>query len=179
MTSVKKRILTGIKPTGIPHLGNYLGAIKPALLKLEELGLTDIIRKTIRTGKPFLGICLGYQLLFDSSDEGGGVTTALGLLKGQVLRFKSLKVPHMGWNQISFQPNLPLAKGLKDGSYMYFCHSYYVQPQDSSVITMKTSYGIDFASAICKDNVWAVQFHPEKSQKNGLQVLKNFIHWNG
>ena len=152
-----------------------VGAMSPAMAKLNELGLTDVIKKVIRDGKPFLGICLGLQLLFEKSSE-GGISRGLGVLKGSVERFSEGKVPHMGWNQIKFQPaGGPLCAGLTDGADVYFCHSYFVIPEDAAIIATKTSYGTDYVSAIVAKNVWGVQFHPEKSQKVGLQILKNFV----
>lgn len=152
-----------------------VGAMAPAMQKLQELGLIDPIRKVIREGKPFLGICLGLQLLFEKSSEGGYVE-GLKLIPGTVERFSALKVPHMGWNQINVQDaGQDLFKGMKSGENVYFCHSYYVKPKDPSIIAASTSYGIDYASAIAHGSIWGVQFHPEKSQTIGLQILRNFI----
>jgi glutamine amidotransferase len=151
-----------------------VGAMGPAMQKLRELALTGPICKVIRDGKPFLGICLGLQLLFDRSSE-GGFSDGLKILEGSVERFTELKVPHMGWNQIKIQPagNL-MFQGLSSGENVYFCHSYFVKPKDISIAAGITNYGIDFVSAVVHDNIWGVQFHPEKSQKAGLQILKNF-----
>ncbi len=151
-----------------------VGAMGPAMQKLQELALTGPIRRVIQDGKPFLGICLGLQLLFERSSE-GGFAEGLKILKGSVERFTALKVPHMGWNQIQAQPcGTKLFEGLSSGENVYFCHSYFVKPQDNSIAAGITNYGIDFVSAVVRDNVWGVQFHPEKSQKAGLQILKNF-----
>ena len=151
-----------------------VGAMMPAMQKLQELALTGPIWKVIKEGKPFLGICLGLQLLFEKSSE-GGFSEGLKVLKGSVERFTELKVPHMGWNQVNVQPvGNKMFQGLSSGENMYFCHSYFVKPQDISIVSGVTNYGIDFVSAIVRDNVWGVQFHPEKSQKAGLQILKNF-----
>jgi glutamine amidotransferase len=151
-----------------------VGAMGPAIQKLQELALTGPIRKVIQEGKPFLGICLGLQLLFERSSE-GGFSEGLRILKGSVERFTELKVPHMGWNQVKVQPaGNQLFKGLLSGENMYFCHSYFVQPEDASITAGITNYGIDFVSAVVSNNIWGVQFHPEKSQKAGLQILKNF-----
>ena len=151
-----------------------VGAMGPAMQKLEELALTGPIRKVIQDGKPFLGICLGMQLLFESSSE-GGFAQGLRILKGSVERFTDLKVPHMGWNQVKVEPaGREIFKGLSSGENLYFCHSYYVKPQEASINAGITNYGIDFTSAVHRDNIWGVQFHPEKSQKAGLQILKNF-----
>ncbi|MBP9854717.1 MAG: imidazole glycerol phosphate synthase subunit HisH [Candidatus Omnitrophica bacterium] len=152
-----------------------VGAMAPAMEKLISLGLIESIKQIIKEKKPFLGICLGYQLLFEQSDEGGSIK-GLGLLKGQVKRFQTLKVPHMGWNQLmNKQKNCPLFTGINNGDETYFCHSYYVVPTDTNVIATTTQYGIEFASSINTENIYGVQFHPEKSQTTGLKVLENFI----
>jgi glutamine amidotransferase len=151
-----------------------VGAMAPAMEKLQELGLVGAIRKSTQDGKPFLGICLGLQLLFEKSSEGGH-SDGLRILEGTVDRFNQLKVPHMGWNQIQIQPvGQKLFQGIAQEENVYFCHSYYVQPKDKSIAASMTSYGIDYVSSIVKDNIWGVQFHPEKSQSIGLQILKNF-----
>lgn len=151
-----------------------VGAMPPAIARLEELHLIDAIKKVITAKKPFLGICLGLQLLFEKSSEGGN-TKGLGILKGTVERFTSLKVPHMGWNQLSITDTMcPLLKNIDDNGFVYFCHSYFVKPQENNVTVTKTDYGIDFTSTVCQNNVFGVQFHPEKSQTAGLQILKNF-----
>jgi imidazole glycerol-phosphate synthase subunit HisH len=151
-----------------------VGAMGPAMQKLQELALTGPINKVIKDGKPFLGICLGLQLLFDKSSE-GGFSEGLKVLQGSVERFTELKVPHMGWNQIKIQSaGNQMFKGLSSGENVYFCHSYYVKPQDISIAAGITNYGIDFVSAVVRGNIWGVQFHPEKSQKSGLAILKNF-----
>src|SRR5208283_879651 len=143
--------------------------------KLQELALTGPIRKVIQEGKPFLGICLGLQLLFERSSE-GGFSEGLKILEGSVERFNQLKVPHMGWNQIQPQAaGSKLFAGLDSGENVYFCHSYFVVPKDVSVIAGMTNYGVDFVSAVARGNIWGVQFHPEKSQKVGLQILRNFV----
>jgi len=153
-----------------------VGAMQPAMEKLESLGLTESIKKCIKEKKPFLGICLGFQLLFEKSNEGGHVK-GLGLLPGNVKRFANdLKVPHMGWNQLDIQQkDCPLWKGIENKSNVYFCHSYYVKPDDVALISTITDYGMDFTSAISKNNIFGVQFHPEKSQEIGLAILKNFM----
>jgi glutamine amidotransferase len=140
---------------------------------VTELGLIPLIKEAART-KPFLGICLGYQLLFDESKEGGQVK-GLGFIKGTVEQFKELKVPQIGWNQIHItSKNSPLFKDIDEGSDVYFCHSYYVVPEDKSIVTTSTTYGINFASSVQQANIFGVQFHPEKSQQVGLKILKNF-----
>ncbi len=151
-----------------------VGAMQPAMQKLEELKLIDPIKEAIAVGKPFLGICLGLQLLFEKSFEGGEVE-GLGIFPGTVERFSSLKVPHMGWNQIKItNSRCPLFSGVGDLSNFYFCHSYFVNPKDASIVATTTDYGLEFASSVVRDNVFGVQFHPEKSQSLGLEILKNF-----
>ena len=151
-----------------------VGAMGPAMLKLQELALTGPIRKVIQDGKPFLGICLGMQLLFDKSSE-GGFAQGLKVLPGSVERFTELKVPHMGWNQVNVQAaGRGMFNGFQEGENVYFCHSFFVKPNNVAVAAGITNYGIDFVSAVARENVWGVQFHPEKSQKAGLQILRNF-----
>ena len=152
-----------------------VGAFGDAIERLEKTGLGDAFREAVDSGKPCLGICLGLQLLFSESEE-GGLYCGLDIIPGKVVRFSNqLKVPHMGWNQIDIKkPGIPIFQGILNGSYMYFVHSYYVQPDDESVIATTTDYGIDFTSMIARDNLFATQFHPEKSQKIGLQMLRNF-----
>ncbi|MDD3374964.1 MAG: imidazole glycerol phosphate synthase subunit HisH [Candidatus Omnitrophica bacterium] len=151
-----------------------VGAIAPAMDKLKSLKLIEIIKNAIKNGKPFLGICLGLQLLFDQSDEGGTVET-LGIIPGSVVRFTDLKIPHMGWNQLNIkQKNCPLFKGIEENSNAYFCHSFFVKPKNNEVSATTTNYGLDFTSSISKNNIFGVQFHPEKSQEIGLKILKNF-----
>jgi len=151
------------------------GAFKRAMENLTSLGLVDILREVILTGKPFLGICLGLQLLFERSYE-HGITEGLGLLKGEVkLLPKGVKLPHIGWNQVSFPKKSRLFNGIDEGEFFYFVHSYCVYPEDKDIIASLTDYGVPFVSAIERDTLWAVQFHPEKSQKKGLQILTNFF----
>ncbi len=151
-----------------------VGAIKPAMEKLQQLDLTKAVQAVITDGRPFLGICLGYQLLYEKSDEGENAE-GFGFCAGSVKRFKSLKVPHMGWNQLNIQmKDCPLFAGIENGAFAYFCHSYYVDPADKDTVAVTTDYGQDFASAVWKDNIYAVQFHPEKSQSVGLKILENF-----
>jgi glutamine amidotransferase len=152
-----------------------VGAFGDAVKRLEETGLGDAFRYAVYSGKPCLGICLGLQLIFTESEE-GGLYSGLDVIPGKVVRFSNeLKVPHIGWNQIDIRkPDIPIFRNIPDGSYMYFVHSYYVRPKDTSVIATTTNYGIDFTSMIAKDNLFATQFHPEKSQKLGLQLLRNF-----
>jgi imidazole glycerol-phosphate synthase subunit HisH len=150
-----------------------VGAMAPAMQRLEELGLVSAIKEAIGKGKSFLGICLGMQLLFKETEEGGKVR-GLGILDGAVKRFKNVKVPHIGWNQIKNKNGGALFAGIPANAYVYFCHSYFCQPNDASMVAAETDYGTDFTSAVVKDNIWAVQFHPEKSQELGLRILKNF-----
>jgi glutamine amidotransferase len=151
-----------------------VGAFGDAMANLREAGLVGSIYRAIEEGKPLLGICLGMQLLFEISEE-MGVHQGLGVFKGRVMRFRvNLKVPHMGWNQIHIRrPNL-LLRGVADGSYVYFVHSYYVQPADPKIVLATTDYGIDYASIIGRDAIYGIQFHPEKSQDVGLMILHNF-----
>ena len=154
-----------------------VGAFKGCMNELRDLKLIDAVIEAIKVGKPYLGICLGLHVLFSESEEFGS-SSGLDILKGKVIKFdledKELKIPQMGWNQLNIINNNPLFKGIPDKSYFYFVHSYYVSPDDSSVIATTTDYGIEFTSSVWKDNIYAVQFHPEKSQTLGLRVLKNF-----
>ena len=150
-----------------------VGAIKPAMDRLTELDLLLTIKEII-SKKPFLGICLGYQILFEKSNEGGNVK-GLSIFEGAVERFTVGKVPQMGWNQIKINTqNNKMFKNIPDNSYVYFCHSYFVKPKDKNLVAATTDYGLSYASAVARNNVFGVQFHPEKSQKTGLQILKNF-----
>ena len=151
-----------------------VGAFGQAMANLERVGLVDVIRQVIPQGRPFLGICLGLQLLFEGSDE-MGEHRGLGVFGGWVKRFEAgLKVPQIGWNQVHIQQASPLLEGVADGSYAYFVHSYYVAPADPKIILATTDYGIDYASIVGRDNVFGIQFHPEKSQAVGLGILRNF-----
>jgi imidazole glycerol-phosphate synthase subunit HisH len=151
-----------------------VGAMQPAMEKLHRLALLQPIKDGINSGKPFLGICLGLQLLFEKSCEGGDVQ-GIGILPGTVERFQQLKVPHMGWNQLKIiKSNCPILTGISEPASVYFCHSYYVKPKNPETILTTTEYGINFVSAVWKDNLYAVQFHPEKSQTIGLKILENF-----
>lgn len=152
-----------------------VGAFKDCMNELTNLNLTGAIVESIKEGKPYLGICLGFQILFSESEE-FGYCKGLDIYKGKVPRFpvSELKVPHMGWNEIKIRKENPLLKGIPDKSSFYFVHSYYVAPEDDSIILTTTDYGIEFTSSIWKDNVYGVQFHPEKSQALGLQLLRNF-----
>jgi glutamine amidotransferase len=153
-----------------------VGAFRDAIGALRERKLVEPIRAAIAAEKPFLGICLGLQLLFDKGYE-DGEHEGLGILSGEVVRFNvpaQFKVPHMGWNQVRFQKRPPIFAGIDDKAYFYFVHSYYVVPRDKSVIATETEYAQPFCSSVWRDNLFATQFHPEKSQAAGLRLLKNF-----
>jgi imidazole glycerol-phosphate synthase subunit HisH len=152
-----------------------VGAFPDCMQNLEQMELIDPIRSALASGKPFLGICLGLQLLFTESEE-FGLHKGLGWIRGRVVRFKNneLKVPHIGWNALTLQKAVPVFDGLSPNAMVYFVHSYYVVPEDSTLIATTTEYGIPFVSSIAADNVFACQFHPEKSQAVGLKILQNF-----
>lgn len=155
------------------------GAFGEFARALHERGLEQSVREVIDAGRPFLGICLGLQVLFESSEEQGPVE-GLGLLAGHVVKFRpndpALKVPHMGWNDVArAHHEEPLLAGIPDGSYFYFVHSYYVVPADDDIVALRCDYGVPFAAAVRKDNLFACQFHPEKSQAAGLRLLQNFV----
>lgn len=154
-----------------------VGAFRDAIAELKRLDFVPAIHDAINSGKPFLGICLGLQLLFDVSYE-DGEHEGLGVIPGQVVRFQSqpgLKVPHMGWNSLTLtQPNHPVLKDIAPGSHFYFVHSYHVVPRDANLIAATSNHGGEFVAMIARGNLTAAQFHPEKSQKVGLQLLKNF-----
>ena len=156
-----------------------VGAFNDAMQELKTQNLISALNEHIKSKKIFLGICLGMQLLFEKSEE-ARKSKGLGILKGIVKRFENkdnLKVPHMGWNQLKVKNSAcPLLKDLADNSYVYFCHSYYPQPQDGRIIAATTDYGIDFTSVLWQDNIYGVQFHPEKSQQVGLKILRNFVN---
>lgn len=153
-----------------------VGAFGDAMAELRTRGLVEPIRDMIAAGKPFLGICLGLQLLFDVGYE-GGEHAGLGVLRGKVVRFDlpaGFKVPHMGWNQGRFVRPAPVLDGLADGTHFYFVHSYYVVPEDPALVAIETTYGHPFCAMVWRDNLFATQFHPEKSQADGLRLLRNF-----
>ena len=153
-----------------------VGAFGAGIDALRARGFEQPIKEAVARGVPLLGICLGMQFLFESSDE-LGTHRGLGLLPGRVTRFpaSALKVPHMGWNQLTIAREHPLLRGLPDGTYAYFVHSYYVAPADPAVVLARTGYGIEFASVVGQGNVTGIQCHPEKSQQAGLRILKNFV----
>jgi len=154
-----------------------VGAFPDCMRNLEEYGLIDAVRKSIASGRPFLGICLGLQLLFTESEE-FGISKGLDIIKGKVVRFRltdpALKVPHMGWNAVSIKRRPPALADVPDNSHFYFVHSFHVVPEDKGVVATTTDYGTDFVSSVWKDNIFATQFHPEKSQALGLSILKRF-----
>ena len=156
------------------------GACDASMLSIRERGLFDIIRHSIDSGKPFLGVCLGLQLLLESSEE--GEEACLAILKGSTKRLPpektdqvGLKIPHMGWNSVSLSIKHPVFDEIPNDSYFYFVHSYYADPEDKDIVAGVTNYGIDFCSAVAWDNVAAVQFHPEKSGAVGLRLYRNFL----
>ena len=154
-----------------------VGAFGDAMEKLHQYELVDTIRQAAATGKPFLGICLGLQLLFESSEESPGVE-GLSVLPGKILRIPDhpgLKIPHMGWNSLSVTPGARLFRGIENGAYVYFVHSYYCKADDESIVAAATEYSTHIHAAVERGNVFACQFHPEKSGSVGLQILKNFI----
>lgn len=154
-----------------------VGAFGDAMEKLKTYGLVPVIRQCVREDRPFLGICLGLQLLFESSEESPGVE-GLGLLKGKVLRIpekQDLKIPHIGWNDLKFPRPGRLFRGIPEGAYVYFVHSYYLQAAEEAVVTATTDYGVQVHAAVERGRLFACQFHPEKSSDVGLRILKNFI----
>lgn len=164
------------------------GAARDCMSELNKRELVDVIKEVSIT-KPFLGVCMGMQVLMEHSVEGGGVD-CIGLYNGTVQHFTDhigatdaegnrLKIPQMGWNQINHVQDHPLWKGIENNARFYFVHSYFVEPEDKSIIVGETEFGLKYASAIAKDNVFAIQSHPEKSAHDGLQLLKNFTTWDG
>jgi glutamine amidotransferase len=155
-----------------------VGSAQDCMRKLASRGLVEPLRRYAASGRPFLGVCVGLQLLFDGSEEGGGVE-CLGILPGMVRRFSAeagLKIPQIGWNAVSFKYDHPLLAGIPGGSYFYFVHSYYADPSEAGITIGEADYGIDFAAIVARDNVVATQFHPEKSADLGLRIYENFGH---
>jgi glutamine amidotransferase len=156
-----------------------VGAFDDCINALRKQELLEAAREFIQTGKPFLGICVGYQALFERSEEFNSCAAGLGIFQGSVVRFPEkhgLKIPQIGWNQLEIvKTDCPLYRGVANGSYVYFVHSFYPQPVDASIVATRTDYGDAFASSVWRDNVFATQFHPEKSQQVGLQLLTNFV----
>ncbi len=155
-----------------------VGAFKDCMGNLANLGILEVIKEEIQKGKPYFGICLGMQILFSESEE-FGICKGLDIFKGKVVRFNlpnEYKIPHMGWNTVSFKKKSKLLNEIPEHSYFYFVHSYYVAPEEQSVVAGVTEYGINFTSMIISENIFATQFHPEKSQKIGLKLLQNFVN---
>ena len=156
-----------------------VGAFDDCINALRKQELLEASREFIKSGRPFLGICVGYQALFEKSEEFNSCAAGLGVFQGSVVRFSEkngLKIPQIGWNQLEIaRPDCPLFKDVASGSYVYFVHSFFPKPADDSIVATRTEYGGTFASSVWRDNVFATQFHPEKSQKVGLQLLSNFV----
>jgi len=161
-----------------------VAAFGDAVDELRSMGLAKPLRKAVAGGMPFLGFCLGLQMLFETSSE-NGLHEGLGILPGKVVRFDfgsaefaglRLSIPHMGWNQLRIRRNCAMLDGIDDGAYVYFAHSFHVVPDDEAVIATTTDYGAEFVSSVWKDNIFATQFHPEKSQTVGLRLLENFVN---
>lgn len=172
VTGNKKEILSADKVI-LPGVGAFGDAMKC----LEESGLTKTVKAVAESGKPFLGICLGLHLLFEESEESPNVK-GLGIFKGKIVKIPDnggLKIPHMGWNNIHITKDSKILKNIGDEPYVYFVHSYYVEAEDSSVVSAYTEYGQRLDIAVERDNVFATQFHPEKSGDTGMEILKNFI----
>ncbi len=160
-----------------------VGAFDDCLHALQRRELIEACRAFIGSGRPFLGICVGYQALFERSEEFNSCAAGLGIFRGPVVRFPDLpglKVPQIGWNRLAVvRPDCPLLRGVPEGSHVYFVHSYYPRPEEEGLIATRTDYGVTFASAVWRDQVFATQFHPEKSQEVGLQMLRNFVELAG
>lgn len=165
--------VAGARAAVLPGVGAFDDCLN-ALRRQEMIGAA---LDFIRTGKPFLGICVGYQALFEGSEEFNSCAAGLGWFRGRVVRFSTpgLKVPQIGWNQIEItRPDCPIYRGIPSGAFVYFVHSFFPRPEDSSIVATRTEYGEWFASSVWKDNIYATQFHPEKSQETGLRLLQNF-----
>ena len=172
VVSRDKDVILSADKVVLPGVGSFGDAME----KLRDYDLIDTINKVVENNTPFLGICLGLQLLFESSDETPGVE-GLGILKGEILRIpdqEGLKIPHMGWNSLKFQNNGRLFKGIEEQSYVYFVHSYYLEAEDEQIVKASTDYVTHIHASVESGNVFACQFHPEKSGDVGLQILKNF-----
>jgi len=156
-----------------------VGAFDDCITAMQKQELLEAVKQFVGSGRPFLGICVGYQALFERSEEFNSCAAGLTLFKGSVVRFAEqpgLKVPQIGWNQLEIvRPECPLFRGIENRSYVYFVHSFFPRPEEQSIVATRTSYGENFASSIWKDNVYATQFHPEKSQAVGLKLLENFV----
>ena len=168
-----REVILGADRVILPGVGSFGDAME----KLHAYGLVEVIHEVVRRGKPFLGICLGLQLLCERSDESDGVP-GLGLLPGEILKIPDtpgLKIPHIGWNSLRFPNRGRLFEGIQEDAYVYFVHSYYLKAADEGIVTATTEYGTLIHASVEKDNIFACQFHPEKSSEVGLQILKNFI----
>jgi len=156
-----------------------VGAFDDCIQALQKQDMLEASRDFIQSGRPFLGICVGYQALFEKSEEFNSCAAGLAIFPGKVVRFAQidgLKIPQIGWNQVDLvKPECPLYRGVPNRSYVYFVHSFFPRPADSSIVATSTAYGETFASSVWRDNIFATQFHPEKSQRVGLQLLKNFV----
>lgn len=156
-----------------------VGAFDDCLNAMRKQELLGAVRQFIQTGRPFLGICVGYQALFEKSEEFNSCAAGLGIFGGKVVRFSQrpgLKIPQIGWNQLEItRPDCPLYRGIASGSHVYFVHSFFPKPTEDGIVATRTNYGDCFASSVWRDNVFATQFHPEKSQEVGLRLLKNFV----
>ena len=156
-----------------------VGAFDDCIQALDRQALLEASRNFIQSGRPFLGICVGYQALFEKSEEFHSCAAGLSIFQGKVVRFSErngLKIPQIGWNQLDIvRPECPLFQGIPRGSYVYFVHSFFPRPADEAIVATRTTYGETFASSVWRDNLFATQFHPEKSQAVGLQLLKNFV----
>lgn len=173
VVSRDKELLLSADKVILPGVGSFGDAME----KLHQYGLVDVIHQVVSKGTPFLGICLGLQLFFESSEECQGVR-GLSLLPGRIVRFPDmpgLKVPHMGWNCLDIKPDARLFKGIDSGAYVYFVHSYYLEADRESDVAASSEYGVKFGASVERGNLFACQFHPEKSSNTGLKILKNFI----
>ena len=167
----------------LDYASGHLRSVHQALHKVGATGrVATGSTQFIASGRPFLGICVGYQALFEKSEEFNSCAAGLGIFKGNVVRFSNsngLKIPQIGWNQLEIvQPGCPLFRGVPTGSYVYFVHSFFPEPAEGSIVASRTTYGETFASAVWRDNVFATQFHPEKSQNVGLQLMRNFVEYS-
>jgi len=171
--------MAGAKAVVLPGVG----AFDDCIHALQRQELLEACKRFIQSGRPFLGICVGYQALFEKSEEFNSCAAGLCVFNGKVVRFSDsngLKIPQIGWNQLELVNRAcPLYRGIAEGSYVYFVHSFYPKPADPAIIATRTTYGVTFASSVWRDNVFATQFHPEKSQNVGLQLLKNFVDFVG
>ena len=188
----KTRVLVSSDPAEVMRADRVVlpgvGAIRDCMAEIKRLGFDEVVRNTVASGKPILGVCVGMQALMDFSVENAG-TECLGILPGRVEFFgknltdpvsgEHLKVPHMGWNQVNQHGKHPMWEGIAQDTRFYFVHSYYVQPASPEVIAASCNYGVGFTAAVVRDNVFATQFHPEKSAHAGLKLYENFLHWNG